>query len=123
MKDQLTTLETQAANTQPGFWTALVSNIPGTPSADFAAQIDTVISKIGFDRLREMRESSPNGSSGLGALNVKEFDALQNSLANLKKSQGYEQFQSNLAIVQKNYDRVITSLEQDKRFFVIWWFC
>ena len=117
MKEQLTALKTQAANTQPGFWTTLASNIPGTASADLAAQIDTIMSKIGFDRLREMREISPNGSSGLGALNVKEFDALQNSLANLKKSQSGAQFQSNLEIVQKNYDRVIASLEQDKRDF------
>ena len=117
MKEQLTALKTQAANTQPGFWTTLASNIPGTASADLAAQIDTIMSKIGFDRLREMREISPNGSSGLGALNVKEFDALQNSLANLKKSQSGPQFQSNLEIVQKNYDRVIASLEQDKRDF------
>ena len=64
-----------------------------------------------------MRDSSPNGSSGLGALNVKEFDALQNSLANLKISQSYPQFLDNLDIVQKNYDRVIASLEQDKRDF------
>lgn len=117
MKDQITALKTQAANTQPGFWAALVSNIPGTPSADLAAQIDTIISKIGFDRLLQMKESSPNGASGLGALNATELESLRNSLANLKKSQSGPQFQSNLEIVQKYYDRVITSLETDKKDF------
>jgi len=117
MKDQITALQTQAANTQPGFWTALVSNIPGTASADLVAQIDTIISKIGFDRLLQMKESSPNGASGLGALNATELESLRNSLANLKKSQSAPQFQSNLEIVQKYYDRVITSLEQDKKDF------
>lgn len=117
MRDQLTALKTQADNTQPGFWTTLASNIPGTASADFAAQIDTVISKIGFDRLLQMKESSPNGASGLGALNATELESLRNSLANLKKSQSAPQFQSNLEIVQKYYDRVITSLEQDKKDF------
>jgi len=117
MKDQIKDLKTQAANTQPGFWTALVSNIPGTPSADLVAQIDTIISKIGFDRLLQMMESSPNGSSGLGALNATELESLRNSLANLKKSQSGTQFQSNLKIVEKYYDRVITSLETDKKDF------
>jgi len=117
MKDQIAALKTDAANTQPGFWTALVSNIPGTASANLVAQIDTIISKIGFDRLLQMMGSSPNGSSGLGALNATELEGLRNSLANLKKSQSGPQFQSNLEIVQKYYDRVITSLEADKRDF------
>jgi hypothetical protein len=114
MKDQLNSLATQAANTQPGFWTTLISNIPGTPSADFAAQIDTVISKIGFDRLLQMKDSSPNGSSGLGSLNASELDGLKNSLANLKKSQSYPQFQANLKIVSDYYNNVVKSLQEDK---------
>lgn len=117
MKEQLASLAGKASSVEPGFWTTLVSNVPGTEQYDFAKQVDTIMSKIGFDRLRQMREISPNGSSGLGALNVKEFDALQNSLANLKISQSYSQFLDNLDIVQKNYDRVIASLEQDKRDF------
>ena len=117
MKEQLASLAGKASSVEPGFWTTLVSNVPGTEQYDFAKQVDTIMSKIGFDRLRQMRDSSPNGSSGLGALNVKEFDALQNSLANLKISQSYPQFLDNLDIVQKNYDRVIASLEQDKRDF------
>jgi len=114
MKDQLTALSTQAANTQPGFWTTLISNIPGTPSADFAAQIDTVISKIGFDRLLQMKDSSPNGASGLGSLNASELDGLKNSLANLKKSQSYSQFQNNLKVVSDYYNNVVKSLQEDK---------
>ena len=49
-----------------------LSLIPGTPAYDTNAQIETVISSIGFDRLQRMRDESPTG----GALGqVSERDA------------------------------------------------
>ena len=60
--------------------------IPGTPAYDTNAQIETVISSIGFDRLQKMRDESPTGGA-LGQVSERELSQLNASLGNLRQSQ------------------------------------
>jgi hypothetical protein len=76
--------------------------IPGTPAYDTNAQIETVISSIGFDRLQKMRDESPTGGA-LGQVSERELAQLNASLGNLRQSQSRGSFKRNLANVKKHY--------------------
>ena len=76
--------------------------IPGTPAYDTNAQIETVISSIGFDRLQKMRDESPTGGA-LGQVSERELAQLNASLGNLRQSQSRRAFKRNLANVKKHY--------------------
>lgn len=86
-------------------------NTPFTSVAkDLEANIETIKARIGLDELAKLRADSPNGSSGLGQLAIKELEALQASKANLDASQSDEQRKNNLLKVKKHYVSYLESL-------------
>lgn len=88
---------------------SVLSGIPGTPAHNLDAAIDTIVANIGFDRLTEMRQSSPTGGA-LGAVTERELSLLQSTVASLRQSQSYEQFNQNLARVETQYRRTIAAM-------------
>ena len=88
-----------------------LSGIPGTPAHNLDAAIDTIVANIGFDRLTEMRASSPTGGA-LGAVTERELSLLQSTVASLRQSQSYEQFTQNLARVEAQYRRTLNSMRE-----------
>ena len=60
----------------PGAIGSGMALIPGTPAYDTNAQIETVISSIGFDRLQKMRDESPTGGA-LGQVSERELSQLK----------------------------------------------
>lgn len=85
-----------------GFGGASASAIPGTGAADFKALVETVKGNIGFDRLQQMRDSSPTGGA-LGAINKTELETLQSVLGNLQQSQSEDQLRYNLNRLKNQY--------------------
>jgi len=90
---------------------ALSRAIPGTPAYDLAQTLLTVKANIGFDRLQQMRESSPTGGA-LGQVAVQELNALQASIAALDQSQSGEQLRQNLMAVKQHYNAWKATIQQ-----------
>src|SRR3990167_6999403 len=71
------------------------------------ANLDTLKAQVMIRVLGSLKELSATGASGFGALNTQEGDALRNSIANMKRTQDTEDFES-------NFDILIADLESSK---------
>lgn len=83
-----------------------LSRFGGSSAYDVRALIDTVKGNIGFDRLQQMRDSSPTGGA-LGAINAIELQTLQAVLGNLQQAQSEEQLRYNLQRMKNLYLDII----------------
>lgn len=77
----------------------LTTGVGGTPARNVKGLTDSVRANVAFDRLQQMRQSSPTGGA-LGNVSDKEGELLQNSLGSLDQAQGPEQFVENLKRVK-----------------------
>lgn len=67
-----------------------LSALPLTPARTLEGNTQTIKNNVALAKLREMKQQSSTGASGLGALNMKEFDAIQGIIASLDpKSANY----------------------------------
>ena len=83
-----------------------LSGVPGTDAHDVSKLITTIKANVGFDRLQQMRDSSPTGGA-LGAINQTEMALLNSALGNLEQSQSGEQFEENLVRLRDIYTQII----------------
>ena len=83
-----------------GFIGSTTSWVPGTPAHDLGNTLSTVKANIGFDKLREMRESSPTGGA-LGQVSDRENTLLQQVWSSVEQSQSPKQLRDNLDRVKR----------------------
>ena len=77
------------SKTSTGFG-ALLSFIPESDALTVSDNTQTIKDNIALAKLKELKQQSKTGASGLGALNMKEFDAIQGIIARLNpKSANY----------------------------------
>jgi hypothetical protein len=88
----------------------LLSSIPMTDARDLNAKLTTIKANLGFDRLQEMRESSPTGGA-LGQVAVQELVALQSTVESLDQLQSVSQMQGALDKIEKHYRNWMKTLE------------
>ncbi len=84
----------------------ILRQVPGTAARDLEATVDTIKANIGFDKLQQMRASSPTGGA-LGQVSDFENKLLQSVVGNLETSQSKEQFLENLGRVKRIYSDII----------------
>ena len=89
-----------------GMGGGILSNIPGTDAHDASKLINTIKANVGFDRLQQMRDSSPTGGA-LGAINQSEMTLLNSALGSLEQSQSPEQFKENLMRLKGIYAEIV----------------
>lgn len=94
-----------------GFVGARSRGIEGSPSYNLASELETIKANLGFDRLQQMRDSSPTGGA-LGAIAVQELVALQSTIANLDPNQSEEQIRANLDRVKTHYKNWRSAVQQ-----------
>jgi len=83
---------------------AAASGIKGTPEYNIInTYIPTITAGITFDKLQELRQNSPSHSSGLGALNKGEAQALQDSAGKLTDISNPKILAENLIRVQSRF--------------------
>lgn len=82
-----------------GSW---LSKLPATEARDLAGKLQTVKANLGFDRLQQMRDSSPTGGA-LGSVAVQELSALQSTVSSLDQAQSPGQLKASLAKVERHY--------------------
>ena len=88
----------------------LMKYVPGSDAKYLAKLTETLQSRIARDTLMELREGSAVGATGLGALNLKELELLQNALGNLDPTVGDVRYRKQLNLVKKHYQGFRASL-------------
>jgi len=88
----------------------LMKFVPGSDAKYLEKLTETLQSRIARDTLMELREGSAVGATGLGALNLKELELLQNALGNLDPTVGDARFRKQLNLVKKHYQGFRASL-------------
>lgn len=83
---------------------ALLSYFPGTAAYNFDADLDTVRSNVGFDRLAQMRAQSPTGGA-LGSVTKDENVLLQSTLSPIRQSVTTDKFQQNMGTIADEYEQ------------------
>ena len=113
LQPKIADLNNRATNlwSATGFTGSLVGAIPGTPAADFAKDVGTLLANAGFDRLQEMRDNSPTGGA-LGQVSEMELQLLQSAAQNLMNSQSEGQFRKNLASFQQQRIRSMQNVRK-----------
>jgi hypothetical protein len=101
----------RATELASGGWTTglagtALREIPSTDAHNLVKVIDTIKANVGFDRLQQMRESSPTGGA-LGPVSDFENRMLQSVLGSLETSQGQEQLLYNLNRLNEVYLDII----------------
>jgi hypothetical protein len=70
---------------------SLLSMLPATDARTLEGNTQTIKNNVALSKLRELKQQSATGASGLGSLNMKEFDAIQGIIAALDpKSKNYK---------------------------------
>lgn len=88
-----------------GLW-SLAQSVPGTDAHNAAKLLDTIRANVGFERLQQMRASSPTGGA-LGQVSELENRLLQSTLGNLELSQSKEQLEYNLKRIRVIYEEIV----------------
>ena len=88
-----------------GLGNTVLSKVPLSAAKDYAADIETLKSKLGADVLAEMKMQSKTGATGLGALNMAELKLVQTKIANIDPSQSPDQVKKNLNEVERYYQK------------------
>lgn len=90
-------------------WTAgagsLLANVPATPARDLQARMETVRANIGFDKLNEMRQTSPTGGA-LGQVTERELNFLQSVRGSLDAGQSPDQLKETLREIKASLQRL-----------------
>ena len=89
-----------------GFLGAFTSNVPGTPGFDLKEKLKGVKANVGFNKLQDMRESSPTGGA-LGQVSDKENALLQSVFGSLEQSQSKGQLQGNLKRLDVLFNAIV----------------
>jgi hypothetical protein len=91
---------------------AILSVIPKTDAFRLKKLREVILANITVDRLKQLRSTSVDGSSGLGQLNKFEFEALQTGIANLDQAQNAGDLKRALGVVLKNYESIMQSYDE-----------
>jgi hypothetical protein len=109
---QINKIRSQANKMTTGVAAQALGWIPWTDAGALEANKKSLLAKIGFDALQDMRDDSPTGGA-LGNVSERELDFLQRALASLDAAQSTEQFLENLDEVAARYERSLAVLEAE----------
>jgi len=89
LRETISTTKGLISPTTTGYGSFL-SLLPATDARTLEGNTQTIKNNVALSKLRELKQQSSTGASGLGALNMKEFDAIQGIIASLDpKSKNY----------------------------------
>ena len=88
-------------------WEGYLSVLPETGANKWMNMRDTITSRFALDKMMELKNASPTGSTGFGALNEKEMLVMQQYMGSLEQAQSAPELKR---IITK-----ITKLLKDKR--------
>lgn len=92
-----------------------LKDVPATSAGEWQAMRDVFVSRIGLDKLMELKEGSATGSSGLGALSEKELSVLQSYVGALNQASTPPAIRKHMRMIYGQLRKVQNSLRQDQR--------
>lgn len=102
-------------------WNAVFNSIPAGDALAWAKLKETIVSNIGLSKIMDLKASSAQGATGLGALNEAELKMLQDHLGNLDQTNDPEEIQRILrrmdGDMQRIVDRKIRNLRQERAWY------
>ena len=102
-------------------WQQIFSSIPNTNAQRLKNVVDTLKSNIVLDQMIRLKEASPQGATGFGAMNLQELKTLQESIAALNPSGSEEDLKADLVRVMRLYKRVYESAVEGYRLGREWY--
>jgi hypothetical protein len=93
--------------------TAQVSaEIGETPAYNLKAKLTSLGAKLAFEAMADLKAASPTGATGLGAIAIKEFEALQSAVGAIDQFQDPEQLKDQLRIIKSHTRNIRNLIEQ-----------
>jgi len=90
LRETIKTTKALVGPTTTGYG-SLLAVLPATDARTLEGNTQTIKNNVALSKLRELKQQSTTCASGLGALNMKEFDAIQGIIAALDpKSKNYK---------------------------------
>ena len=77
----------------------------GQAATDLEKTMESIQSKVGFDKMLQLKETSPTGSTGLGAVSNAEQRLLQSVKGSLDKDQSPKNLRKNLVRLKDFYEK------------------
>ncbi len=96
MEETLSDVDSQITPITTGLPGEALGLMPGTPSSNLRANLDTLQAITGFQELNDLKSVSNTGASGLGQLTEREFDNLAKLRGNIDPSQSEVQLRRNI---------------------------
>jgi hypothetical protein len=92
-------------------WGSYLSVIPETQAMTLADNTETIKYSVALTKLKEMKQESKTGASGLGALNMKELETIQGILGRLNpKSANYPK---DLKTIEEFFTRAKKAMDEE----------
>jgi len=88
-------------------WNAVFNMIPAGDAHAWMNLRDTVVANIGLNKILELKASSAQGATGLGALNEAELKMLQDHLGSLAQTQDPVIIQERLRLLDGDMQRIV----------------
>ncbi len=101
VREALKTLEKSVFASGLGASAALMAPGKSTPADVLASAYSTLKSNISLDKMMQLKNASPTGSTGFGALSEKELKVLTDQIAELDPELPYEVQKQNLANIAR----------------------
>ena len=80
-------------------------------ATNLGADLDSILSDLGLNKLMELKSNSKVGASGMGALSDREMTLLTSAITSLKQSQDEKQLETNLGKVKQHYGNLLEMME------------
>lgn len=90
---------------------AMMRGVYGTEAKALDGALTTIKANLGFDRLQQMRDSSPTGGA-LGSVAVQELTALQSAMASLDQGQDSATLKKSLGKVKTHYNNWLDTMKK-----------
>lgn len=100
---------------------AVMSLIPLTDANRWMHLRDTVVSNVGLGKILELKASSAQGATGLGALNEKELHMLQTHIGNLMQTNHPEDIRKHLRRLDNDLDKMMEKRQRKLRQHRRWY--
>jgi hypothetical protein len=90
----------------------IIRGVPiiGQAATDLEKTMESIQAKVGFDKMLQLKETSPTGSTGLGAVSNAEQRLLQAVKGSLDKDQSPKNLRKNLVRLKDFYEREVFEL-------------
>lgn len=99
---------------EAGYMGNKLKDTSGTDAYALNKQLDQIKSSVALDKLMAMKQNSPTGASGFGALSAPELNLLTSNQGSLEQGQGEHRLSSKLSDVYSNYNNIYKQLSGGK---------